>query len=509
MSDRRNHLPSIAGTTPGIAQIWRQSRWNPLRNCTPQSLARDLDAFDVGWIRNAALLWESLELRDDMAKTVIPKRKKAVSHRPWAIVKLEDSPEADRQKEVVEGFYNHITATDALDLNVRGDFTLLVRQMMDAQFKGYAVHEILWQPGRDLRAELKFVPLYLFENTTGKLRYTGPTGGLGGVDLEPGGWMVTCGDCLMAAISSAWMLKRLSLADWLNFSERFGLPGIHGMTDAAMGTPEWDAFVEALSKFANDWIMASSKGDEIKLIEAGKTGDAPFRPMVDRMDAAIARLVRGGDLSTISRENGVGASLQGDETDILEKDDCKQISSHLNIHLTRQVIAYTFGRQVEPLVYIEIQPTPNQDIQLEMKVDDHLKKMGVPLAVTDVAERYGRTLPGPEERLVGTPAVAAPVTPPQRTASLANETSADEQALREAVIEDLAPLYDALAEVLQAGDDEALRGRLQDMADRWDEITDAVLRGESAESAIARLLGNAFVGGLDLSKLAEAAFTKD
>ena len=43
--------------------------------------------------------------------------------------------------------YNHLTTTTALEENETGGLGLLIRQMMDAVGKRYAVHEIVWQPG--------------------------------------------------------------------------------------------------------------------------------------------------------------------------------------------------------------------------------------------------------------------------------------------------------------------------------------------------------------------------
>ncbi|WP_009964065.1 phage portal protein family protein [Verrucomicrobium spinosum] len=505
MSDRHQSGLINKPATGNAARQWKQTRYNPLRNCTPATLSRDLDMFESGWVRNAALLWNAIIDRDDMVRTVVSKRTKAVAHRPWDIVLVEeDSPEAQSHKDALETFFNRLTVTDCLDLNVRGGFSLLVRQMMGAQMHQYAVHEIIWKPGRELQAELKFCPLYLFENTEGKLRYTGPMSQASGMELDPDGWMVTVGEGLMKAISVCWMFKKLSLADWLNFSERFGIPGVHGTTNAQIGTPEWDAFVTALEEFANEWVMASSTGSEVKLIEAGKTGEAPFRPMVDRMDAAIARLVRGGDLSTISRTDGVGASLQGEESGILEKDDCELISDTLNIQLTRQVIAYVFGPAVEPLAYIKIQPTPDQDNRAEMEIDNHFEKLGIPQSKADIAERYGRTLPDEGDDLAGeagkaqAASVAAAVTAAApSTTVLANEAPAEEQALREAVVTDLAPIYAAIAKILEADDDQDLETRLRELDGKWDEITEAVLDGEATEAALSRILGDAFVEGLN------------
>jgi hypothetical protein len=84
-----------------------------------------------------------------------------------------------------------LVVTHAIDGNEVGGFKLLVRQMMDAIGKRFAVHEIVWKPSPEgLTAELRFVPLWFFENTTGKLRFLKQPYGLEGVELQEGAWMV-------------------------------------------------------------------------------------------------------------------------------------------------------------------------------------------------------------------------------------------------------------------------------------------------------------------------------
>jgi hypothetical protein len=75
-------------------------------------------------------------------------------------------------KKALKHFYDHVTATNAINENETGGFKLLVRQMADAIGKKFAVHEIVWKPGADgLTAEFRFAPLWFFENRTGRLRY--------------------------------------------------------------------------------------------------------------------------------------------------------------------------------------------------------------------------------------------------------------------------------------------------------------------------------------------------
>lgn len=386
-------------TSADLGRRHREQRFNPLRNLTPATLTAALDSFESGYLRQAALIWEAIEQRDDAAKIAIPKRRKSVSRRPWDIIKVDDSPQAERDAEALTFFYNHLTATCATDRNVRGGFRTLVNQMMHAEFYQYAAHEIIWQPKKSetgrmlLTAELRYVPLYFFENRTGELRYTGPDGLIDGQALDKDGWMITTGEGLHKAIAVCRMFKHLSLQDWINYSERFGVPGVHGTTNAAKGSQEYLDFCEALEKFANDFIVATGEGTKIELIEAGKTGDAPFAPMVERMDRKITALCRGADLGTISSQDAAGASLQADETNLLLDDDCENITETLNTYLDRFVLRWLNGPSHTGRAYIKVLPPVETDTKLDIQVDKHLLEHGGELDAAETYERYGRSLP--------------------------------------------------------------------------------------------------------------------
>jgi len=383
-----------------------RSRFNPIRNLTPATLAYQLDRFHSGYIRDAAITWDKIETRDDVLSSVIPKRRKSVSRHGWEIVMADDSPEAARQKEALEFFFAELTATSAVDLNYTGGLQLLVRQMMDAVGKRYAVHEIVWQPTPNgLTATFRFVPVWFFENTAGKLRYRQSEGAISGIPLEPGEWMVTAGDGLMEPCSVAYMFKRMPLNDWLIYSERHGMPGLHGVTDAAEGSTEWNTLVTALQNFGVDWAMVTNRGAEINKVDTSATGELPYPKLVERMDRAMAALWRGADLSTMSAGSGegTGASLQGEESDILEDDDADLISETLNRQVVPWVLRYALG-DVAPLAEIRINTGQKQDVKLDLEVDRFLINAGAPVAVNDLLERYGRPQPNPDEQL----AVRAP-----------------------------------------------------------------------------------------------------
>src|SRR5690242_3197333 len=111
--------------TPERVQMSIRARFNPIPALTPALLSAWLESFRLGFFRNIALAWDAMERRDYTLQAVAAKRKKSVSRRGWEILTLEDSPLAQQQKQTLEYFYNHLTATNALEENETGGMSLL------------------------------------------------------------------------------------------------------------------------------------------------------------------------------------------------------------------------------------------------------------------------------------------------------------------------------------------------------------------------------------------------
>ena len=390
-----------------------RARFNPIKNLTPDSLSQMLDAFSAGYLKSAALTWEAIERRDDVIQGVANKRKKSIARLNWEILSTDDSDLAKEQKFALEYFYNNSRATNACDANETGGISLLVRQMMDAIGKKYAVHEIVFDPLEKsnfpklkhvapstlLTATFRFVPLWFFENHGGKLKFLTNEGATEGIPLDEGAWMVTTGDGLMEACSIAYLFKHLPLRDWLVYCERNGMPGVKGVTDAAPHTQEWEAARDAVEDFGAEFNALMSRGTDIEAIDLSIRGELPYPALIDRMDRAISALWRGSDLTTLSRANGTGASLQSDEMTILEEDDAGLISETLNTQVDKYVIKYLFGN-VPVKAYIKFIPSVKHNVNEELTLYRTLYEMGLPLSINDIRERFNLATPSDNETLL-------------------------------------------------------------------------------------------------------------
>jgi hypothetical protein len=440
--------------------LWRKPFQNPIRGLTLERLNRQLESFEAGYLADFARTADAMENRDDLLKNVITKRKKAITRHGWEILLANDSPEAREQSAALEYFYRHLTCSHAVRQDETGGFPLLIYQMMDATAKGYAVHEILWQPlviGRTaapavhagasparnsrassvpsvaslssvikespaaprhdphrslLTAHLKFVPLWYFEATTGRLRYLATPDAREGEPMQSGDWLVTTGDALMTACARAFLFKNQPLQAWLDYALNFGIPGLRATTDATRNTPDWDAMEDTLHAFTRDLSVVTNNSENIDVIDLKGRGDAPFDALIERMDRLMAALWRGADLSTLSRSQGYGASLQDQEARLLEEDDARGISDQLNATLDRWVINHLFGANQPLLARIKILVTPRDATAQDLQIDEFLIRHGARLSIEDALERYGRAAANPGQPALELPDAARPAYTP-------------------------------------------------------------------------------------------------
>ena len=445
-----------------------RSRFSPIPHVNPQNLSQWLDGFERGYLRSPALAFEAIENRDITIKIAAGKRKKDVARLDWEILTRDDSSEAAQQKEALEYFYSNLEARNAIDACERGGVELLVRQMMDSVGKKYAVHEIIWQPqaGGMMTAQLKFCPLWFFENIHGILRFLEHEFDVYGVDMEPDGWMVTVGEGIMRACSVAYMYSRITLHDWLNYSGKFGMPGIHGKTSSAKGSPEWQAMYDAVNAYAQNFAIVTNESEQIGLIECNGGGELPYPPLYEAMNRAMATLWRGGDLSTMSKgQQAVGSNSQQDDCDMLQKDDAIMISGTCQAQLDKPLLKYLFGPDIEALAYFKLKVPDAPATAAEVAVDQFLLSCGAKIGLQDTMERYGHPVPDEGDELLTAPKA---VTSEQVTSDKPGNADASDLETLSNSAPDLATSHSPLATDLAVY--RAIASDMQPVADRLAKI---------------------------------------
>jgi len=432
--------------------------WSPLDHMTPQSLAQAINALNAGEVSPFARLWKDARIRDDLIPGVESKRLKDVSRKDWEIVPLEKGRAADRQKEVVEYFFDNLTCTDALDADSVGGTAALMRSALTAIGFGWSVQNIVWRPSaKGLTAEFVSVPLWFFERRKGRLRYLLRAHDYDGAELEDGRWLVTAvGQPLGVSSLILYLFKRAPLKDWAVYCRRYVIPGLHGRTPSKKGTSDWNSLKSALQNFGKHFNLVTGSDVEIKTIDAAARGELPYAGLADRCDKRLSALWRGGELSTMSSDkNAVGATSQNRDADILPDDDASIIEDVFTLKLIPLILRYTFGAGTEPLVKFRL-PCSSSDVKQDLEVDGFFVQHGIPQGDGDIYERYGRSRPQDGETAVGVLAAKAqrPTEPMAHVLHATLGHTADP--VLEALDRDLAPLRDRIAAALQRPDSEMI-----------------------------------------------------
>ena len=389
----------------GIVRILDEARmrYNPLKNLTPQKITAAMDNFNCGYLSDAAKIYAAIRRRDAVVQACVQKRKRATSRLTWTIVEMGNDEAASKEHSAfLEDFYNNIRVTSAEDANKRGSMSMLVENILSALENKYAVSEIIWDTSRapSLSAEVRHVPLWFFENTQGYLRFKKSSYDTEGVDLEKNGWMVSVYDSpLMEATAVCYVVKRFAQGDWAAYSNRFGMPTPVYNSTATRNTPEWDAAVDAIANLVNGCGMVLAAGEVFDLKQPAGTGE-PFKTLPDSMDRYIALIWRGSDLSTLSADNAAGASLQAEESEILEDADCALVEETLASYLSLPALEWKFGIGVKPAAYLQLTRKNRKDKLNQIAVYKGAAELGCAVAKRDVYEALELREPEPGEDMV-------------------------------------------------------------------------------------------------------------
>lgn len=493
----------------------KQTRFNPLRNLTPQRLTSALEEFHAGNLRSAALIWNAMINRNATLKGVSAKRIKAAARCQHEILQVNNSERAQQHAATLRWVYNNLRVTNAAEPNERGGTAKLFKQMMSALPMFYAVHEIIFQPRRangveltlDEKTgatfkpdtlpfvELRFCPLWWFESRNGSLAYLANDWDYHGQPLKEGEWMVTIGDGLMEACSVEYMFHALGRKDLMNFSDKFGVPAVDIAVDGKPGDDVWEDARQMAEDFGNGLSVVRNRNGEVNIIETGKSASAlPFPLIMEDCKREIISIWRGGDLGTQSSKDGegTGASLQGEEAMLLTEDDCAEIlTGTLNENFDRLILRYVFNE--EPLAYCKVIPPKRLDVARDLETAARLADRGVAVGVGQLRERIGWPAPAEDEELLGRGGDAH-VAEDETRRGVAATALANEDTQRATVTGafnfDTQPVRAELAAILLLEDAALKEVKLRAFMERIEQLKRELPVASETQRVLAQIIGN-------------------
>jgi phage gp29-like protein len=380
-------------------------RFSPMPNITMDWISSNLNAFRIGEMRVVGKIWETMMERDGELAVNADKRASDLAALDWQIVS-DGSPEGDRHAEALRYFYQHLRTTRALDQDVCGGVSELLYQMASAHSYYYSVHEMLLRidnpAARQITAEFRHTPIWFFESRRGYLGYLKHIFDVYGQPCLQGEWLTVVGSGWMRALSVAYVMKALSLRDWMLFSQRYGTGVLEAITAAQKGDPAWEEARKVLEELTNDGAAIHNESVNVKFLTMPASSTLPFAPLVDLVNRLYAKCYRGIDLATGSRaseagggRNVLGASLQKEESGIFLARDAAWATECLNERVDRPVIRYLFDK--EPRAWMAVLPPLDENADEDLKSLQTLVPMGLRISLKEAYKRFRWTAPAAGE----------------------------------------------------------------------------------------------------------------
>lgn len=353
--------------------------------CSPLELLAPQDSVLQGRGGNYATYEEVL--RDDQVASTFQQRRLAVTSAEWGVRSGGTDRESQKAADHLRCFLENIGWDAVTD------------KMLYGVFFGYAVAECLWDrdgkeivlQGIKVRKQRRFafdkdgdLRLLLRENPQGEKMperkfwhfCTGTDH-----DDEPYG--------LGLAYWLYWPVyfKRNGLKLWLIFMDKFGMPTAKGTYPVNATEEEKRRLLSALRAIQTDSGIIVPEGMQIELIEASRGGQVHYEGFMDRMNAAIAKVVLSQTLTTDAAGGQYKADVQKSVRNEVVRADADLVCATFNRSVARWLTEWNHPQAKTPKVWRRV--TEEMDLRPRAERDKILFSMGFRPTLEYVRETYG------------------------------------------------------------------------------------------------------------------------
>lgn len=400
---------------------------------TPAQLLRSESA-SARFHRDIYDLYEDMEDKDAHLYAVLQSRKNGVLARPRKLVAASDAPRDCRVRDFIQNAFDSLNSLDGA-----------LSALLEAIPRGFAVVEILWkmERGRVLVQSLKSRPQRFFRfDADGELllaqsSHTDPARRNSAVPpssrlylspspihplapsthqdaqpVPPRKFLVMkheaspehpAGRALLAKAYWYYWFKKNNLKFWVLFNEKFGSPTIVGKYRLGATDEERNRLMEVIQSLQNDTGVAVPETIALEFLEARRSGTInTYRDLADWCNDEISKLALGATL-TSGEGRRSGSLALGEIHDRVRSEyieaDIRALMGVINSQLIRWLVDFNFGRDV-PAPRLLMDTTDDENLESELRVDQELVKMGVPLPLSYFYERYKRPSPRPDDRAI-------------------------------------------------------------------------------------------------------------
>ena len=367
-------------------QLLRPPGTTALINIDPAILARMLEAYEQGSVRQVQWLADQVSRRDATVRAVLERRASAVLDMEWDIRTVDDSPAAQAQADFLREIYDGL-----------GNLREVLRHLCGAAHHGYSVCEIVRDGSGDI-LELACLPPWVFQRD----------GWEGPFHLTPAGESPAPGNLLpldrvllrsvpaplLHVTLPAYLRKQLGIVDWCGFVETYGVPAMFMVMPQGVPAEQEAAYVAAAEAAISQSKGAMPFGTTLLTANgAGQNGET-FEKFLAYLDGQIVMAATGGKLAVLNEPTGLGGSQGKTHADAFEqiaRAEAGEISEVFHAGIDKPELARRFpGAPV--LAYWELAAKESPDVGAIVEQVAKLAQAGYGVDTAQLAERTGYKL---------------------------------------------------------------------------------------------------------------------
>ena len=181
--------------------------------------------------------------------------------------------------------------------------------------------------------------------------------------------------------------KRNGIKLWLIFMDKFGMPTAKGSYPVNATEEEKRRLLAALRAIQTDSGIIVPDGMQIELIEASRGGQVHYEGFVDRMNAAIAKVVLSQTLTTDASGGQYKAEVQKSVRNEVVRADADLVCDTFNRSVARWLQTWNFPTAKTPKVWRKV--TEELDLGPRANRDKTLYSMGFRPTLEYIRQTYG------------------------------------------------------------------------------------------------------------------------
>jgi len=333
-------------------------------------------------------------LRDDQVKSTLQQRRTAITEAELIVV-----PASDRPADVA-------AADDIREQLAALDFDAITDQMHYGVFWGHAVAENLYrrEGKRIVLDAIKPREHYRFKyDRDMNLRLVTLKTPQGELMPPRKFWTFNSGAMhadnpygLGLAHYLYWpvFFKRNGLKFWMIFLEKFGSPTPKAEVPGAwldQTNPQSQKMISAVQRaleaIQTDSHVIVPEGTAIELIEATRGGTATYEQLLERMDAAISKVVLSQTMTTDNGSSRSQAEVHETVGEAVKKSDADLLMGAFNTQTVAWLTEWNHPGANPPKVWRKI--GQEQDLKEQAETDNEIAKLGLEPTDEYIAETYG------------------------------------------------------------------------------------------------------------------------